>query len=129
MTLSKAARRVVVGITAVFTLLCQSTALAHACAASSSQPAAAVTHAPCHDTGAGDTQGPANDTHRAQCLSQATSSSPALPDVPLLAGLPPLVVHAAAPGIGEIRFLPVSEPPPLSGEPPPLTILHCCLRN
>jgi len=127
MTLSKAARRILASIVAVMVLLCQSTALVHACAGAA-QPAAAVAHPPCHDSGGNDAQGPAHDGHQTPCLSQATSSSPALPDIPLLAGLPALVVHAATPGIGAYG-LPVAEPPPLRGEPPPLTILHCCLRN
>jgi hypothetical protein len=126
MTLSKAGRRVVVGITAVLTLLCQSTALAHACVASAAQPAAVMAHAPCHDTGGNDTQGSAHDAH--PCLSQATSSSPALPDIPVLAGLPALVVHATAFRVAETG-LSVSDLPPPRGEPPPFTILHCCLRN
>ena len=128
MTLSKAARRIVAGITAVVVLLCQSTALAQACAGSSAQPAAAMAQPPCHDEGGNDARGPAHDAHPSQCLSQATSSSPALPDIPLLAGLPALVMISTALRIGETG-LPVSEPPPLRGEPPPLTILHCCLRN
>jgi hypothetical protein len=126
MTLSKAARRAVVGITAVMTLLCQGTALAHGCAVSAAQPAAVMAHSPCHDAGGSDSQDPARDAH--PCLSEAAASSPALPDIPLLTGLPPLVVHAAAIRIAETT-LPVFGPPPLRGEPPPLTILHCCLRN
>ncbi len=127
MTLSKAARRIVAGLTAVLVLLCQSSALAHACAGSAAQPAAATAHPPCHhDAGGNDAQGPAHDDHPSQCLSQATSSSPALPEIPLLAGLPALVIRAAALQIGETG-LAVSEPPLVRGEPPPLTILHCCL--
>lgn len=128
MTLSKAARRTIAGLTAVVLLLCQSIALAHACAASTAQPAAVAAHPPCHDAGENDAQGPAGNAHSPQCLSQATSSSPALPDVPLIAGLPALVMRASALQIAETR-LPVSEPPPQRGEPPPLSILHCCLRN
>lgn len=126
MTLSKAARRIVAGITAVVVLLCQSSALAHACASSAAQPAAAVAHSPCHDADGTDGKSPAHDAHPSQCLSQATSSSPALPDIPRLAGVPALVMRAAALRIGEAG-LPVSESPPLRGEPPPLTILHCRL--
>ena len=128
MTLSKAARRTLAGITAVVVLLCQSTALAHASAGSAVQPAAAMAHVPCHDAGGNESQGPAPDACQAQCLTQATSSSPALPDIPPLAGLPALVIRTAATGIVQTG-LPVSEPPPLRGDPPPLTILHCCLRN
>jgi len=128
MTLSKAARRVVAGITAIVVLLCQGTALVHASAGSATQPAAAIVHSPCHDAGGNNAQGPAPDAYQSQCLTEATSSSPALPDIPPLAGLPALVIRAAADGIGQTG-LPVSEPPPLRGKPPPLIILHCCLRN
>ena len=114
-----------VGITTVLTLLCQSTALAHACGPGA---ASIVAHPPCHETAANDTQGPAHDAHSAPCLSQATSSSPALPDIPPLAGLPALVIRDAFLKVEE-SALPVSEPPPLRGKPPPLAILHCCLRN
>lgn len=128
MTLSKAARRTLAGITAVVVMLCQTTALAHAYAGNVVQSAPVMAHAPCHDAGANDVRGPARDAHPAQCLSQAASSSLALPDIPLLAGLPALVVRAAALRIGETG-LPVSELPPVRGEPPPLIILYCCLRN
>ena len=127
MTLSKTVRRVVVVITALLTLLCQSSALAHTCAGIAAEPAAAVALPPCHDS-ANDTQGPAHDAHPSQCLSQATLSSPALPDIPPLAGLPALVIRDAFLKVEE-SALPVSEPPPLRGKPPPLAILHCCLRN
>ena len=128
MTLSKAARRVIVGITAVLTLLCQSTALAHSTARSAAQSAGVEAHSPCHDAGGSDAQRPAHYVHPVQCLSQATSSSPALPDIPQLAGLPALIVHVTAFGVADTG-LSVSDLPPPRGEPPPLTILHCCLRN
>ena len=128
MRLSNEGRRIVAGITAVVLLLCQSTALAHVCAASVAQPAASVTHLPCHDSGGNDAQGTANDFHAAPCLSQATSSSPAFPDISPLANLPALVVPASPPAIVGAG-LPLSNPPLLRGEPPPLRTLYCCLRN
>jgi hypothetical protein len=128
MTPLKTTRRILAGISAVVVVLCQSAALAHACAGSAAQPAPAAAHAPCHDAGENNLPGPAHDAHPAQCLSQATASSPALPDVPLLAGLPALVIRAAVVRITEAG-LTVSALPPVQGEPPPLAILHCCLRN
>ena len=130
MMLSKAAKRVVAGIAAVVVLLCQSTALAGAgaCVSGAANSATGAAQTPCHEPGGNNTQGSADDTHPAQCLSQATTSTPALPDIPLLAGMPALVLHATAFRIAEIG-LPVSDLPPSLGEPPPLTILHCCWRN
>lgn len=126
MTFSKAARRIVAGLTAVVVMLCQSSALAHACAGNAAPAAATAAQPPCHSAGGNDAQEPAHDHHPAQCLSQAASSSPALPEIPPLAGLPALGVPAAllrtdGPGLA------VSDPPPVRGEPPPLTILHCRL--
>jgi len=121
-------RRIVAAITAVLMLLCQSTALAHTCAASVAQPAASVAHPPCHDSSGNEPQSPASDVHAAPCLSQATSSSPTLPDIPPLVSLAALVVPATPPAIVEAG-LPISDLPLLRGEPPPLRTLHCCLRN
>jgi hypothetical protein len=114
----------VAGYAIAMLLGCQSLALVQAPAAS----AALTGHAPaphtCHDP-AGDGSG---DKFEGQCPSTHAASAPAVIQIPAATALPTIairegildrVVGAARPVESQLVLI----------EPPPLTILHCCLRN
>jgi hypothetical protein len=120
MALSKSLRRFVAGTAAVLFLACQGMAAAAA------PSGAAATPTPCHDAGGGADKN-AGGGCPASCLFQNTSSTPSK------------IVYSTIdlPAIAVVfdHFVPVvnSAPPVVSWlaqiEPPPLRILHCCLRN
>lgn len=127
MTLSKSSRRLVAGVTALLLVACQSLAVARAGGLGSAESGAGAAMISCHNPG----EGPGNteDTARqASCQSKYTSPSPPgftildLTDLPAftvsVVRLPvvPAFLQAAASQLERI-------------EPPPLLILHCCLRN
>ena len=120
MALSKSLRRFVAGTAAALFLACQGMAAAVA------PSGAAATPTPCHDAG-GDTGKNAGDGCPASCQFQNASSTPSKV-VYATIDLPAIVAAFD-------RFVPVvnSAPPVVSWlaqiEPPPLRILHCCLRN
>src|SRR5262245_61089460 len=124
MTASKSFRRLIAVATAALLLACQTAAVVHACDLGTSQPGA--TSEPCHDSGhgnRGDNNAPKN------CQSQHVSPlSPAELGVLAAAALPTFaerVDHCTV--AAEMR---ASLAPQLArAESPPLTILHCRLRN
>lgn len=128
MLLSKSKRGTVACLAAVLVLLCQSTALAHAYAGNAAQAAAAVAYAPCHDAGENEVEVPVRDDHPPRCLSQIASLSPTSLDAPVVPGLPLIVARADRFAIDRAAA-PAVEPRLARNESPPLTILHCCLRN
>lgn len=126
---SKSNRKSIAHFAVALMLLCQTAALAQACAGGVAQTAPAVTLAPCHDTGAAaDASDTIPDACQSRCLSQAAKVSDTLPDVPALAGLPGLVVYGNLDRTETAGSAGVFDPRP-RGEPPPLTILCCRLLN
>jgi hypothetical protein len=127
MLLSRRTTRFVAVLAGAFVLLCQTAAAAQACALA---PAAADERAfaeTCHDA-ASQSGNAAGHAQQLNCPAQYASAGFANLDIPQAADLPGLEVQPAwlrAPvrdGLSSITL-------PARAEPPPLTILHCCLRN
>jgi len=126
MVLSKSLRRFVACTAAVLFLACQGMAVASAPSPAFAQSGADAAQGPCHGVG-GEAGKNAGDGCPAQCQFQNASSTPSKVVYSTI-DLPAIVVAFD-------RFVAVvnSAPPVVSWltriEPPPLTILHCCLRN
>ena len=126
MFLTKSLRRFVACTAAVLFLGCQGMAVASAPSRAFVQSGADAAHGPCHDAG-GEAGKNAGDGCPAQCQFQNASSTPSK-IVYSTIDLPAIAVTFE-------RFVAVvnSAPPPVSWlaqiEPPPHSILHCCLRN
>ena len=125
MHLSKSLRRVVAGTAALLFLACQGMAYASASLPDTPQSHAGAAQESCHD--ADREAGKGMDNCPAPCKFQNTSSTP-----------PTFFCSATDLPAINIRFEPflIVEkrlPPAVSRlariEPPPFTILHCCLRN
>ena len=126
MFLSRSLRRIVAGTAAVLFLACQGMAVARASSLSLPQPGAGAAQESCHDAGkeAGKN---AEGTCQTQCQFQNTSSTPSafvysttdLPAITVVFDRSVAVVNSAPPVASRLARI----------EPPPLRILHCCLRN
>jgi len=121
------AKRLLAGIASAFLLVCQTAVAAHACALSTAVAGESTLNERCHDA----VPQPGNAAGHAQqhnCPAEYASASLAKLDIPQAADLPGLEVQPGwlrAPvrdGLNSIAL-------PARAEPPPLTILHCCLRN
>jgi len=123
MLLSRSLRRLVSGTVAVLFLACQSAALAQACFTTAPQPESAGAQMPCHSAGDGDGTGGTGQNH---CENAATSASGF--SIYGLAELPAITTHIDRIVVVAGSAAP-TEPPLLRIESPPLSILHCCLRN
>lgn len=119
-------RRFVACTTAALFLGCQGMAIAGVQAPAPVQAGTEAPMAPCHDAG-GETGKKAGNDCPAACQFQNTSSTPSKLVYSTI-DLPAVVVAFD-------RFVPVTDStPPIVPwlariEPPPLRILHCCLRN
>jgi hypothetical protein len=116
-------RRLVAGTVAVLFLACQSAALAQACVTYAPQPGAAGTQLPCHSAGGGDDTGAPGQNHCENATASASGFS-----IYGLADLPAITTHLDRVAAVAGSTVP-AEPPLLRIESPPLSILHCCLRN
>ena len=124
--LSKPAQRFVACTAAVLFLACQGAGVVYA--HSSGAPGSGAAQGSCHDPG--EQTGNAANTNacQANCQSQLTSSGPSalgVLDAADLAAITTRVDRIVAVADSAIPF----ESPLLHVKPPPLTILHCCLRN
>jgi hypothetical protein len=123
MSVFRLQKRVAAVIAGLAFFLCQSIALAQACLTSVPGLQGAATQQPCH--GAGE-KSDSNTQSGVQGGCHYVFS--AVPDVPVHAAMdtPPLTVRAA-----QVASVLVSlfDPPLLWVDPPPHSILHCCLRN
>jgi hypothetical protein len=117
-------KRLVAAVAMLAMLLCQSAALAQACSGTAAPPDGAAKEQPCH-AGSDPAQQP-GEAAEAGCLISSPSAQTAtffydvtdLPAIRVSARLvdaPAQALFAAA--------------PLLRTEPPPLRIVHCCLRN
>ena len=126
MVLSKSLRSFVACTAAVLFLACQGMAVASAPSSAFAQSGADAAQGPCHDVG-GDAGKNAGDGCPAQCQYQNASSTPSkivystidLPAIVVTFDRFAAVVNSAPPVVSWLARI----------EPPPLTILHCCLRN
>ena len=120
MLLSRSLRRLVAGAVAVLFLACQGMAVVRAATLALPQSSAGAAQASCHSTGNSDCQ--------ANCQSQHNSSSQSFTNIYAVTDLPAITVRIDR--IVAVADSALSaEPPLLRVEPPPLAILHCCLRN
>ena len=122
MALSRSLRRLVAGTVAVLFLACQSAALAQACVTYAPQPEAAGAQLPCHSAGGDGAGGPGQNHCENAAASASGFSIYGLADLPAITARLDRIVAVAG------LAAPV-EPPLLRIESPPLSILHCCLRN
>jgi hypothetical protein len=124
MFLSRLHKRAIASIAGMAFLVCQSMALAHACMTMPGQPDAAAMQQPCHDTG-----GQADSNPQPSGPGGCHYASPAVPDLPVFsaADLPAIAVRVASPAVAVPASL--FDLALLQVEPPPHSILHCCLRN
>ena len=126
MFLSKSLRRIVAGTAAVLFLACQGTAVARAPSPAFAQSGADAAQGPCHDV-EGKAGKNAGDGCPAQCQFQNASSTPSkvvystidLPAIMVAFDRFVSVVNSAPPVASRLARI----------EPPPHSILHCCLRN
>jgi hypothetical protein len=98
-------------------------ALAQACLTMAPQPDSGAVQQPCHGT-----SGQADSNPQAAGQGSCHYASPAVADLPIFsaADLPSIVARAS----DAIASAPASRlAPPAKVEPPPHSILHCCLRN
>ena len=123
MLLSRSLRRLVAGTAAVLFLACQSAALAQVCFTFALQPEAAGAQMPCHSTGDGNGAGGSGQNHCDSATASASGFS-----IYGLAELPAITTHIDRIVVVAGSAVP-TEPPLLRIESPPLSILHCCLRN
>jgi hypothetical protein len=127
MLLSRRMTRFVAVLAGALVLLCQTAAAAQACALAPAAADEIVLAETCHDAvpSSGNAAGHAQHEN---CPAHNASASFAKLDIPQAADLPGLEVQSGwlwAPvrnGLSSIALL-------ARAEPPPLTILHCCLRN
>lgn len=126
MTLSKPVKRFLAGVASAFLLLCQSAVAAQACALAPAVAGESALAEPCHHSipRSGNAAGHAQQQN---CPAQYASAGFAKLDVPQAADLPALEVQ---PGWLRASMHDGSKSiaPPARAEPPPLAILHCCLR-
>jgi hypothetical protein len=123
MLMSRLNKRVVTAIAGIAFLLCQSAAMAQACLSTSAPVQANAAQQPCHG-GSEQTDSSAPSGGQSSCHF----ASPAAPELPVFspADLPVVVAHTHP-----ADLLPAAplDRPLARIEPPPHSILHCCLRN
>jgi hypothetical protein len=114
------------GLVAVLLLACQSVALAQVRGLGASATDTPVAFESCH--GAGSHDGNSSGDHKGRCQSQHASSAPFAASLPAATSLPAMTIRID-PFAGEVHATPPAESRLARIEPPPLSILHCCLRN
>lgn len=118
-------RRLVAAIAGIVLLLCQSLALAQACSLLPRQPDQSQSQPPCHATGEQD------EANTASSQGECKSISPIASGFSLFSidELPAVIVRFASSDFASAPAPLSLEPPLLLVDPPPLRIVHCCLRN
>jgi hypothetical protein len=127
MLLTRRITRFVAVVAGAFVLLCQTAAVAQACALPPAVAGESAMAETCHDSvpQSGDAAGHADHQN---CPAHNASAGFAKLDIPQAADLPGLEVRPGwlqvpvRDGLNSIALL-------ARAEPPPLTLLHCCLRN
>jgi hypothetical protein len=128
MFLSRRSRRMLAGIAAVMLLACQSMAVAQASTAGASQ-SGGVAPGSCHDSGQDSRSGGASDNPcGAPCQHAFSAPAKAGTFDSGTADLPVMTVRVDRLAT-TTDIAPPVESWPARAESPPLSILHCCLRN
>lgn len=122
--LSRRLRRWVAVVAGALVVACQGLALADIRLPGSAHPGAAPAVAPCHQ---GMPDGGA-DPHEGRCQTKYPSYNTSPPQLPDATPLPAFAVGIELFRV-EARAMPAADPRRARIEAPPLTILHCCLRN
>ena len=115
------------GIAAAFLLLCQTAMAAQSCCLTSANAGELAASEPCHESNFGSGEAPGH-TQQQGCPSEYASASFAKLDIPQVADIPALLVQPVRTHTLLLVGLNAAAPP-ARAESPPLTILHCCLRN
>jgi hypothetical protein len=123
---SRLARRFVAGAAAVLFLACQGTAMVYA--RSAGAPGSDAAQGSCHDPGQQAGKTATNNACQANCQSQLTSSGFSGAGVLSAADVAAITTRIDR-TVSVADSAPPFRSPLLQIEPPPLTILHCCLRN
>jgi hypothetical protein len=123
MFLSRPSRRLIAQIAAVLLVACHAAAIARASAADAPHASAGTATVPCHDSGQ---DGPG--TGSAQCDTALSSASKTSTLDYRAVDSPAITVHVDRFPGGADLSLPAERRLPRI-EPPPLILLHCCLRN
>ena len=126
MSLSRSLRRLVACTAAALFLACQGMGVARASLPAVPPSSAGAVQEACHDAGREAGNQTEGSCH-AQCQFQNASSTPSkviyaatdLPAISVAFDRSVTVVHSAPPVVLPLAWI----------EPPPLYILHCCLRN
>jgi len=113
---------------AVLFLACQGTAVVYARSIGAPGSSAGAAQGSCHDAGQPDGKTADKNDCQANCQSQHTSSSPYFDHIVAATDLPAITTRIDR-VIAVADSVPLAEPPLLQVKPPPLAILHCCLRN
>ena len=126
MSFSKRAKQVIAGTVGMMFLLCYSAGVAQGCSIIQSAPKKSETP-PCHMMMGDESDAPSKNTTSSvsSCHDVASleidHSTPDWSNIFVVA----VVDHYAAP-VSEAQPF---QPPSLRVKPPPLRLLHCCLRN
>jgi hypothetical protein len=127
MMLSRSLRRFVASLAAALFLACQGTVIVYA--HSTGAPGSGAAQGSCHDPGGQQTGNTANNNDcQANCQSQLTSSGSSGVGVLAAADLAAIPTRIDR-TVTVADSAPAVQSPLLQIEPPPLTILYCCLRN
>jgi hypothetical protein len=126
MFLSRRSRLRVVSIAILLLLACQSVGIAHGRTLTASGPANEPVMHSCHDLGSSKDGN--EGTHEARCQSKHAFFTPSGADVLALDSLPSIIVRIERLATNSAVTL-LAQSRPVHIEPPPLRILHCCLRN
>ena len=124
--LSRSARRFVAGAAAVLFLAFQGANIVYA--HSNGAPGSDAAQGSCHDSGQQTGKAANTNACQANCQSQLTSSGSSGFGLLAAADLAAITTHVDRIVAVADSAIPV-ESLLLQVEPPPLTILHCCLRN
>ena len=109
-------------------LACQGMAIVYARSLETARSGAEAAQESCHDVGRQSDSNTQKNTCQANCDSQLISSTPPGASVHAAADLPAITTRTNRIAI-VADSAPPAEPPLLRAEPPPLRIVHCCLRN
>ena len=125
MFLSRPSRRWIARVAALLVVACHTVSVAQAAAAGAPQPGSETASLPCHALHAG---GAGNDVSPTNCDRAASSSAKTGSFDSHAMDMPVATVHVdRLAAVMDLRSPP--ELRPARVEPPPLTILNCCLRN
>jgi len=127
MLLSRSLRRLVASIVALAFLGCQGVALAHARSPDATGSGASKVAGSCHDAGQEPGDVANSNACQSNCQSLNTSSSSSGANVYAVTDFP--AIAALVEPFVQVAGLVQPDEPLLRIESPPLSILHCCLRN